>query len=290
MCLQRLQPDITISLLRREINFLCDINDGSAKVGEIHFGRYKYREANFSYLPNIINKLITHWWMAQLENKVKKLDRFVVLTHEDATHWRCIENLQVIPNPITIQPHTVSDYSQKRAIAVGRYTHQKGFDLLIEAWNEVNKIHPDWTLYIYGGGNSKYYQDQADTLGLHNAVKCCGPVENIQEKYLNSSIFILSSRFEGLPLALMEAMSSGLPPVAFKCPCGPKDLIHSGKDGILCPNEDLEKLIKAICCLIENEPLRKNMGKNAIENMKQFSMENVMTQWDKLFRSLSNQK
>lgn len=290
ICLHRLHPDITISLLRREINFLCDINDGSAKMGEIHFGRYKYREANFSFLPNIFNRWITYRWMAQLDKKVKELDRFIVLTNEDATYWRNLKNLQVIPNPITIQEHPVSDYSQKRAIAVGRYTYQKGFDLLISAWKEVNKIHPDWELYIYGGGDYDLYQKRADSLGLHEVIKCYGPVENIQEKYQNSSIFILSSRFEGLPLALMEAMSSGLPSVAFECPCGPKDLILSGENGILCKKENIGELTKAICCLIENEPLRKSMGENAIETMKQFSMKNVMNQWNRLFQLFSIHK
>ena len=117
-CLTQLRPDITVSLLRREINFLCDIKDGSIKVGEIHFGRYKYREANFGFLPTFVNQWISNRWMAQLDQKLKQLDRFVVLTHEDATYWKGLSNLLVIPNPITIEQGIVSECIFARNITV----------------------------------------------------------------------------------------------------------------------------------------------------------------------------
>lgn len=285
-CLNQLKPDITISLLRREINFLNDINDGSAKVGEIHFGRYKYREANFDYLPNFVNHWITNRWMAQLDKNVKRLERFVVLTHEDATYWKGMTNLTVIPNPITINQGQHTNGHSKQVIAVGRYTNQKGFDLLISAWKTVNKIHPDWMLNIYGGGNRDAYQKQVDELGLTNVIRCNGPVSNIVEKYLESSIFVLSSRFEGLPLVLMEAMAIGLPPVAFTCPCGPRDIIHDGEDGILCENGNIEKLAEGICRLIENEQLRLEMGQKAAQNIQRYTIDNIMKQWDELFQEI----
>lgn len=285
-CLNLLKPDITISLLRREINFLTKIHDGSAKVGEIHFGRYKYREANFAFLPNFVNQWITNRWMAQLDRNVKRLERFVVLTHEDATYWKGMNNLTVIPNPITINNGEQSNCTQKRVIAVGRYTNQKGFDLLISAWKTVNKKHPDWMLNIYGGGNKDAYQKQVEELGLTNVIKCNGPVSDIAEKYQDSSIFVLSSRFEGLPLVLMEAMSVGLAPVAFTCPCGPRDIIHDGEDGILCENGNIEKLAEGICKLIENEQLRIEMGQKAAQNIQRYTIDNIMKQWDELFQEI----
>ena len=285
-CLKRLRPNITTSLLRREINFLNDIKDGSAKVGEIHFGRYKYREANFDYLPNFVNHWITNRWMAQLDKSVKRLERFVVLTHEDATYWKGMTNLTVIPNPITINQEQHTNGQSKRVIAVGRYTNQKGFDLLISAWKAVEKKHPDWMLNIYGGGNRDAYQKQIEELGLTNVIRCNGPVSNIAEKYQESSIFVLSSRFEGLPLVLMEAMAIGLPPVAFTCPCGPRDIIHDGEDGILCENGNIEKLAEGICRLIENEQLRKEMGQKAAQNIQRYTIDNIMKQWDELFQEI----
>ena len=285
-CLNLLKPDITISLLRREINFLTDIHDGSAKIGEIHFGRFKYREADFSFLPTFINRWITDRWMAQLDKNVKRLDRFVVLTHEDATYWKEMTNLKVIPNPITINQGNYTNGNSKQVIAVGRYTKQKGFDLLISAWKIVAKKHPDWVLNIYGGGDRDAYQSIVEEHGLQNVIKCNGTVSHITEKYQDSSIFVLSSRFEGLPLVLMEAMSIGLPPVAFKCPCGPRDIIHDGEDGILCENGNIEELAEGICKLIENEQLRKEMGRRAAQNIQRYTIDNIMKQWDDLFQEI----
>lgn len=285
-CLCQLKPDITISLLRREINFLNDIKDGSAKVGEIHFGRYKYREANFGFLPNMANKFITNRWMAQLDKKVKLLDRFVVLTHEDATYWKGHTNLMVIPNPITIKNDQYSDCTAKKAIAVGRYTYQKGFDLLISAWKEIHKKHQDWQLSIYGSGNREAYINKVKELGIENVINCEGPVNNITAKYLESSIFILSSRFEGLPLVLMEAMAIGLAPVAFTCPCGPRDIIKDGENGLLCKNGNTDELADKICELIDNENLRKEIGQNAANSITSYSLDNIMHQWDALFQEI----
>ena len=290
ICLKRLLPDITISLLRREINFLCDINDGSVKIGEIHFGRYKYREANFKFLPKVVNQWITNQWMGQLDKKVKQLDRFVVLTHEDASYWKGLSNLMVIPNPITINDSTHTDCTSKKAIAVGRYTYQKGFDLLINAWQKVYKEYPDWELNIYGGGDHESFQKEVEALGLKQIIKCHKAISNITEKYQESSIFILSSRFEGLPLVLMEAMSIGLPCVSFACPCGPKDIIHDGEDGILCENGNTQQLADGICKLIENEQLRKEMGRKAAINIQRFKLDNIMQQWDQLFKYLIKER
>lgn len=285
-CLNHIHPDITVSLLRREINFLCDINDGSAKVGEIHFGRYKYREIQIKILPRFINKWMTKCWMAQLDRKVKQLNRFVVLTNEDASNWKGLKNIVVIPNPITVNSEKLSDCTHKRAIAVGRYTYQKGFDLLVKAWKTVNEKHPDWELHIYGGGDKSEYQKAVNELGLNNMVYLHGPVSSIEEKYRESSIFILSSRFEGLPLVLMEAMTVGLPSVAFKCPCGPKELIYNMEDGLLCETGNTSMLAENICLLIEDEQMRKDMGIKAAQNIKRFAINNIMNRWDDLFKTV----
>ena len=290
LCLNMIKPDITISLLRREINFLNDLKDGSAKMGEIHFGKYKYREANFKFLPTIANKWISALWMRQLEQKIKKLDRFVVLTHEDATYWKGLTNLMVISNPITIHNSEHTNGSQKRAIAVGRYTYQKGYDMLIKAWLEVYQKHPDWQLDIYGGGDKEKYQALVNELGLQHVINCNGPITNIVAKYQNSSIFVLSSRFEGLPLVLMEAMSVGLPPVAFACPCGPKDIITDGDNGMLCENENIQELASKICQLIEDEQLRKDMGNQAAISIQRYTLDNIMSQWDQLFKEIDKNR
>lgn len=285
-CLNWLQPDITISLMRREINFINNLNDGSKKLGEIHFGRYKYREVNIKFLPSFVNKFVSSIWMSQLIKEIKKLDRFIVLTHEDATYWNGINNISVIPNPISIKSDKKTSGINKTVISVGRYTYQKGFDLLIKAWKDVAKRRPDWSLHIYGTGDTSNYISLTRQYNLENNVFCHGATANIVEKYLDSSIYVLSSRFEGFGLVLAEAMSVGLPCVSFACPCGPRDIIIDGEDGILCENGNIQQLADGICKLIENDDLRQEMGKKAIINIKRFSIDHIMQQWDHLFKEI----
>lgn len=284
--LMQVRPDITVSVLRREINFINDIPDGSKKVGEIHFNKQTYRVFEKQWLPVWVNKTVTRRWQKILENEVRRLDKFVVLTHEDFGFWKGFTNVTVIPNPIYSYPDHGSSCSSKQVIAVGRYTYQKGFDLLIETWTLVAKRHPDWALRIYGAGNSEDYRKLVVEAGLEDSVFCEGATSDVYAKYDESSIFVLSSRYEGLPLVLIEAMSAGLPCVAFTCPCGPRDCIDDGKDGLLVEAGNIEKLADAICQLIENESLRKKMGMAARQHALLFIEETIMQQWIHLFELL----
>ena len=283
-----IKPDITISLLRREINFINKLKDGSVKMGEIHFGRYKYRELNISCLPSFINKWLSSLWMKQLEDKIRGLNKFIVLTHEDAEQWKGLDNITVIPNPITINSQEKSLCTNKQAIVVGRYTYQKGIDLLIEAWKIVNEKHPDWLLNIFGTGEKTSYEHLANEYHLSDCIIFHQETKNIIERYLENSIYVLSSRYEGLPLVIIEAMSVGLPCVAFSCPCGPRDIIHDGEDGILCDDGNIKQLAAGICRLIENEKLRKEMGINAARNIQRYTVDHIMQEWDRLFKETIN--
>ena len=288
--LRWLKPDITTSLLRREINFINDIKDGSKKIGEIHFGRYKYRDINIKFLPHIINKGLSFLWMKQLDNKIKKLDRFVVLTNEDASYWKGINNISVIPNPITIHNEEIKLCNAKRVIAVGRYTYQKGFDILIEAWKMVHSKHPEWILNIYGPGDKTFYEQLIINNNLSSSIICHGATNDIIKKYKESSFFVFSSRYEGFGLVLAEAMSVGLPCVSFACPCGPRDIIHDGEDGILCENGNSTMLAEGICKLIENPQLRNEMSKQAKINIQRYNIDNIMILWHQLFTNIISKK
>ena len=276
-----IKPDITVSLLRREINFLCDIKDGSKKVGEMHVNRQNYRnfEANET---NFVKKIFERYWMHSLVKQLKRLDRFIVLSQEDKENWKEISNVTAIPNPL---PPTAilqtSTTENRKIIAVGRYVYQKGFDLLVGAWDMVVEKHPDWHLYIYGRGDKNDYR----------AVNNCHfeeAVENINDKYAESSIFVLSSRFEGFGMVIIEAMKCGVPVVSFACPCGPKDIIAEGKDGFLVENGNTQQLAERICYLIEHDKERKEMGKNAIETAKKYDINEIGKQWVRLFNNLVN--
>lgn len=284
--LLRIRPDITVSLLRREINFLTSINDGSKKIGELHVNRSNYR--NFEQgNTNVIKNLFSKFWMNSLVKNLKRLDKFVVLTEEDSNNWTELNNIVVIPDPLTFSPSSYSSLSEKRVIAVGRYVYQKGFDLLIQSWSIVEKECPDWSLTIIGQGNRLEYESLMDELYVDRSrCKLMGPTDTIQDEYMNSSLLVMSSRFEGFGMVLVEAMSCGLPVVSFDCPCGPKDIIQDHVDGLLVENGNVEKLAGAIIWMIQHPERRKAMAGKAVENVQRFGIDQIAEKWKSLFETL----
>ena len=185
--LLRLRPDITDSLLRREINFISSIPDGSRKIGELHVNRSNYRnfEANER---NWFKDLFARLWMRSLVGHLRQLDRFVVLTEEDKAAWHELQNVVVIHNPVSFAPVSASPLTARRVIAVGRYEYQKGFDLLIQAWATVEKQCADWTLDVFGHGDRRDYDAMIDRLGIDRSrCRLNGPTDHIQEEYLPHS-------------------------------------------------------------------------------------------------------
>ena len=290
-CLLELRPDITISTLRREINFINSIKDGSIKIGEIHFSRANYRDLNQEKLPLFLKKKMGKLWMDQLIININRLDKFVVLTHEDRQLWKEVDQdiIETIYNPLSFIPPRTSNYQNKSVIAVGRYTYQKGFDLLIKAWELVNKAYPDWQLHVYGGGDRRSYQDQVNELGLQDSCFLHAASPRIEEFYVESSIFAFSSRYEGFGMVLVEAMSCGIPTVSFDCPCGPKDIILDGEVGYLVECGDISSFAERMIYLITHDELRREMGEKAKIHASQFKMEIIAQQWKNLFEiSLTN--
>ena len=282
MCLR---PDITVSLLRREINFLNDIKDGSRKIGELHVNRANYRNFEADE-TNCIKQLFAKLWMHSLVSKLKRLDHFVVLTEEDKSAWPELQSICVIPDPLSFLPTQHSPLTEKRVIAVGRYVYQKGFDLLLQAWAKIEKNHSDWQMAIYGDGNREPYEQQMKELGIDSS-RCHlnGPTADIQKEYVDSSVFVFSSRFEGFGMVLVEAMACGLPVVSFACPCGPKDIVKDGDDGLLVENGNLNALTDSLIRLMRDADLRRRMAANGIKNVQRFSMMHIAERWKGLFES-----
>ena len=286
--LMRIRPDITVSLLRREINFINDIKDGSKKIGELHVNRANYRnfeEGDANFLKNLFAK----FWMCSLVSHLKRLDKFIVLTEEDKASWTELSNVEVIPDPLAFDVAEVSPLKAKRVIAVGRYVYQKGFDLLLQAWAKIEKQFPDWELAIYGMGDRSSYENLAQQLGINmNRCHLNGSTQNIRKEYLESSLFVFSSRFEGFGMVLIEAMACGLPVVSFDCPCGPKDIVSHDEDGLLVPSGDIDKLANAMSQLMDSYELRHQMAKNAICNVRRFQIDEIADRWQLLFEDVLN--
>jgi len=286
--LLQIRPDITDSLIRREINFITKIKDGSKKYGELHVNRANYRnfEANET---NWFKELFAKFWMRSLVSKLKMLDRFVVLTEEDKSAWPELQNICVIPDPLSFSPTQYSLLTEKRIIAVGRYVYQKGFDLLLKAWAKIEKQYSDWELVIFGDGNRVPYEQLMSDLGI-DTTRCHlnGPTTDIQKEYINSSIFVLSSRFEGFGMVLIEAMACGLPVVSYACPCGPKDIIKDGEDGLLVDNGNVNALAETMSCLITDDVLRQSMSQAGRRNVRRFNIEQIAQYWKTVFEKNEN--
>lgn len=284
--LMRLRPDITVSLLRRDINFITNIQDGSKKIGELHVNRANYR--NFEDGDsNVFKSIFAYFWMKQLVVHLKRLDQFVVLTEEDRKQWFELDNVVTIPDPLTLFPNCVSSLERKRVIAVGRYVYQKGFDLLLQAWSMIEKKFPYWQLVIFGDGDTNSYKEQIKLLNIDDS-RCVlnGPSSNIFKEYINSSVFVFSSRFEGFGMVLVEAMACGLPVISYDCPCGPKDIISNNVDGLLVENGSVEKLALGLTQLMSDESIRKRFSAEARKSVERFKIEHIAEKWKSLFDNL----
>ena len=285
--LLEIKPQIVINTLGRDMDFLTTLNDGSKKVGESHISKEFIRNFHLMEEKGGIHKMIAQSWRKKQEKAIKQLDAFVVLTKQDALNWESVRSSVIIPNPLTLSTDTVAKCNSKKVISVGRYSEQKGYDILIKAWKLVNEKHPDWELIIYGEGELKPYLEQEIELNqLNTNVILHPPVSNIVDKYLESAFYVMSSRFEGFGLVLTEAMLCGLPCISFDCPSGPREIIAHNEDGLLVENGNISKLVEAICYFIENEDTRKEMGKKATQNMSRYGKPAIMKKWDELFNSL----
>lgn len=281
--LKELKADIVVSMFCNDANFLPKIKDGSKKVLEIHFSRYKLLQ----YGRKGLWALADRWRSANYEKIARRFDRFVVLTEEDKEYWKGLDNIMVIPNARTFTCEKPAPLENKEVLAVGRYNYQKGYDRLLGTWALVHQNAPDWTLRILGDGELRdEMEKQANKLQIADSVIFGKAEQNIKDIYQQASVYAMTSRYEGLPMVLLEAEAAGLPIVSFDCKCGPKDIIENGQNGFIVKDGDIQTFAQKLLLLMKNKELRMDMGMKAFAHSEKFDVEFIMEQWTDLFNTI----
>ena len=228
---------------------------------------------------------------ADIGRRYRELDALTVLTEADERDYAGLlpdVRVELIPNPVPPLDGGVSDGTARLVVAAGRLNTQKGFDLLIRAWAPVARRHPEWRLRIYGSGPEKaalarLIGELGAPVELHPRTKRLGAA------MAEASLFVLSSRFEGFGLVLVEAMGKGLPVVSFDCPRGPSDIIDDDADGLLVPPEDVDALSAALLALIEDPARRARLARAARDKARRYENAVVGPRWDALLAALTRQ-
>lgn len=249
---------------------------------EVHGSKYVQEK-------KVTNTIVNYFSIKIKEIGIKKYTNAVFLSKESAAEWD-YKNPIIIPNPVSFSVENTSNLASKKVIAVARHSYEKGLDRMLQIWQKVIVKHPDWHLVIYGNSNKKNNLEKlAQFLKIENNITFHEPVKNIIDKYLETSLFLMTSRTEGFPMVLLEAMACGLPCIAYNCPIGPRAIIDNNKNGFLIENDYEDLYIEKINYLIENNNIRIMMGKKAKEYSSHYDLDSIMARWINLFENIIQQ-
>ena len=280
--IENISPDIIVCIKLDFISTIIKAKNNIPLLCESHSMCY-----STIYDRSSVWNRIKHFYIRRI---IKNADCIVALTEGDANDWRnYTKHVCVIPNVVQLN-HSgrYSLLNSKRAIFVGRFSSQKDVWSLLKIWCIVQLRHPDWELHVYGEGEDKAkFESVVKEKDLH--IRVFEPTSQIFDKYLDSSLLLLTSRYEPFGLVLPEAMSCGLPVVAFNCPYGPADIITNGFDGFLIERHNIVDFAEKICQLIEDKSLRQRMGHRAKDVSCRYTEEKIMPQWVALFEKIQLQ-
>jgi glycosyltransferase involved in cell wall biosynthesis len=226
---------------------------------------------------------------ARVKRFYADVDIHLTLTDEDADAWARagMSNVGAMPNPLMTKPQTLPTLSEKTVVTLRRLSHDKGIDMLIDAWATVKRQYPDWQLHIYGAGpDEEVLRRQASELGLNDTAIFRGVTTDIDAALASGSIYALPSREEGLPIALMEAMAYGLPIVAFDCAPGVRELVDDEVNGLLVNRGNVPGFAAALERLIKDRDLRERLGQAGSSSVERFRPDPVIDRWEALFELL----
>ncbi|WP_304576448.1 glycosyltransferase family 4 protein [uncultured Clostridium sp.] len=252
------------------------INKNVITIGQEHL--------NLSIYPKRLQKSIKRYY--------PKLKYLATLTDDDTLDYKKLfsdKKIKIVKLTNSIPPFEskLSTLEDKTILAAGRLVPQKGFDLLIEAFEKIIDKAPDWKVKIFGAGKDKeMLQNMISEKHLYNNVLLMGPTKEIEKELTQSSIYALSSRFEGFGMVIIEAMQCGVPVVSFDCPKGPGEIIANNEDGILVENGNVDAFAEALLELIEDKNKRIEFSKNAIKNVKRYTIDEIGKEWDRILKEI----
>lgn len=286
--LREVQPDVALAMIHKVNVLLAFASRGLPGVAAVGSERI--------YPPQIPLGKIWEWIRKTGYGQL----RAIVAQSKESAAWlqeyTNARRVSVIPNSVpwplavqspVIEPEQVLPNERHILLAVGRLARQKGFDLLIDVFTELAARHPDWLLVILGEGPKRAELENQTKLGrLTDRILLPGRVGNVSQWYEAADLYVMSSRFEGFPNTLTEAMAHGLPVVSFDCDTGPRDIIRHKVDGLLTPPGDMDAFKAALEQLMEDDTLRARFGERAVEARERFSMEKVAGMWEQLFEEV----
>lgn len=218
---------------------------------------------------------------------LKTFKNRVFLSKESVNEWML--KGEIIPNPIEVNLSEQAKLNSKRLICVARHSYEKGIDRLIKIWAKIIEKKHDWVLDIYGNGiYFKKNKELANSLNINDKINFYPPTQNIFNEYLQSSILLMASRQEGFGMVLLEAMSVGLPVVAYDCPVGPRSIIKNGYSGYLIQDNDEDAFVAKVIELQNDFELRKKIGQNAMTQMSAYDLGVIGQKWKEYFTSLTS--
>ena len=222
----------------------------------------------------------------------KYMSIVTVLTRADKDYIGSrLKNVQVLPNPLAYEPTNEMPTKEKIILAAGRLDagYTKGFDLLLEAFGKISRHYPEWELHIAGGGTSKCmnkYKSMAKENGIEDKVHFLGYVDNMLPLYKKASIFVLSSRYEGFGMVLIEAMSQGCACIACDYKGRQKEIITNNEDGIIVDCDDAQGIASQLDNLLSHQSERERLQIKAIEKSRAFALNNIMAKWNFILNSI----
>ena len=283
--LMEIHPDVIISTFSRDAKFVNLYKKyAKAAIAEVHTTKKNIRALPNLRLKGGVYKILANYIEHQLNVSAKKFDEVVVLNTLEEELWRSVRKVKVINNAVQYYPDEMNSLSTKSVIYVGRAEYEKAPDRLIEVWRLVAERHPDWTLKMFcTGAMLDELKAKIKAYGLERHVLFMPPTKDMEHEYMTSSMCVLTSRFEGFPVVLQEAMGCGLPCISFNCPSGPRYIINDGEDGYLVEDGNIKAFAEKVCMLMEDETLRRQLGQKAKQHMAYYSKERIMKQWRELF-------